>query len=185
MYNICLFHQDFKPLLCKVYHFQLKGEPEEVSETSQVLKSRISIRNIDKSLDLAVEDIRKGGSLSAVASYYGFSEDLIYQTIVSRNVTHEMDILTKNEETTLVKWILRSNKKNSLVMKQHLLERVGKMKKVSRITPIFARSKFGRMWYEYFLRSNPEIFEDEGILLPCAEKKEVSIYIIINYFLEV
>lgn len=142
------------------------------------MHSRLSIRNVDKSLNQAIEEIRKGGSLSAIASYYKLSEDLIYNTLVSRNVTHEMDILTKHEEISLVRWILKSNKSNSLVLKQHLLERVGKMKKVLRITPIFARSKFGRMWYKYFLKSHPEIVEDDGLLFPFDETKlpkEVSI----------
>lgn len=106
------------------------------------------------------------------------SEDLIYNTLVSRNVTHVMDILTKHEEISLVRWILKCNKNNSIVLKQHLLERVGKMKKVLRITPIFARSKFGRRWYNYFLKSYPEIVEDDGLLFPFDEPKlpkEVSI----------
>lgn len=150
-----------------------------------MLHSRLSNRNVDKSLNQAIEEIRKGGSLSAIASYYKLSEDLIYNTLVSRNVTHEMDILTKHEEISLVKWILRSNKKNSLVMKQNLLERVGKMKKVLRITPIFARSKFGRMWYKYFLKSYPEIFEDDGVLFPSDEPKllkEVRILSCFKFF---
>uniref|UniRef100_A0A1B6MMQ7 C2H2-type domain-containing protein n=1 Tax=Graphocephala atropunctata TaxID=36148 RepID=A0A1B6MMQ7_9HEMI len=137
----------------------------EKGESSGTLPTR-SFRNFDKSLEKAVNEIRTGGSLVAVAAHYGIPQDVVYKQLVSSGLHRKMDILTKFEENNLVKWILKSNEKNSLIFKHHLLNKVGKLKKVSKITPIFSKSKYGKMWYEYFLKSHPEIYENDGLLMP-------------------
>lgn len=120
-----------------------------------------------KSLDKAVEEIRKGGSLVLTAHHYGIPEHVLYDKLVSRNLPDVTTLLTRADEENLVKWILNANQCNSLVLKNNLLEKVGKLKKVSRITPIFHKSKYGRLWYFHFLSSHPQIYENEGVLLKC------------------
>lgn len=142
-------------------HEQIKKEENKQESPSK------SPRNFDKSLDKAVEEIRKGGSLMLTAIHYGIPEYVLYDKLVSRSLPDVTTLLTRAEEENLVKWILRSNQYNSLVLKNTLMEKVGKLKRVSRITPIFHKSKYGRLWYFHFLSSHPEIYENEGILLKC------------------
>jgi len=78
----------------------------------------------------------------------------------------DFDILTLDEENSLVDWILTSNKNNSLIFKFQLMRKVGKFNKVAKSNPGFAKSKFGRIWYERFLKKHPEIYENDELLLP-------------------
>lgn len=136
-----------------------------------------SVRNYQKLLDKAIEEIKKGGSLKSVSVLYNIPEEALYQKLVSRSLPKETELLTSFEENQMVRWILRSNENNSVVTKQNLMERVGKMKKVLRITPIFCRSKFGKMWYDHFLKTHSEIFELEGIILPSVNYRRVFVSI--------
>lgn len=111
---------------------------------------------------------------------YHISEEALYQKLVSTSLPRESELLTNFEENNLVRWILRSNENNIIVTKQNLMEKVGKMKKVLNITPIFCRSKFGKMWYEYFLKTHVEIFELEGIILPSANRRRG--FVSIDYY---
>lgn len=116
-------------------------------------------------MDRAIAELKKGKSLVFVSSEFGIPQEVLYNKLVSRTLPHETEILTPAEEINLIKWIVKANKNNTLIFKQKLMERVGKFKKILDITPIFAKSKFGRKWYDYFMKNHTEIYENDGLLL--------------------
>lgn len=91
----------------------------------------------------------------------------------------DLNILSRDEENTLVNWIITSNENNTLVFKHQLMKRVVKLSKVAKITSLFAKSKSGKMWYENFLKQHPEIHENDEILLP-SEKFLVKFELLFN-----
>lgn len=114
-----------------------------------------------ETLKLALNAIKSGMPVKAASKTYNIPKTTLhykntgkYPVVCSPGAP---TVLTSEEESTLVKWIIHMAKSGFPVSKDHLLESVRMLIKKKNHSNSFRDGKPGRHWYNGFLRRHPEI----------------------------
>lgn len=117
----------------------------------------------EEQMKKALDDVKNGMSLNLAAKIHGVPRMTLSDKHKGKSPSvRKMGpsaVLTRDEESHLVKWILHLSDMGFPVNKEHLLDSVQMLlKEMGRPTP-FTHGKPGRHWYEGFRKRNPVLTE--------------------------
>lgn len=108
----------------------------------------------------ALRDVEKGIPVGTAAKIHGVPRVTLLYKFTGRSpkicTMGPSSILTSDEETVLVKWILELAKRHFPVSKQHLLDSVENIMKETKRENPFKNNRPGNKWFKSFLRRHPE-----------------------------
>ncbi|XP_049886788.1 uncharacterized protein LOC126381335 [Pectinophora gossypiella] len=114
-------------------------------------------------MGLAMEAVRRGESCSSAAKKYGVPRMTLRNKVTGKSpATCSMGpstILSRDEESLLVQWLLAMADRHCPVGKEQLIDSVQHILKTDKRENPFTNDRPGRKWYNLFLNRHPEISE--------------------------
>ena len=139
---------------------QAKNRKKKVSKQKKKKFTRLNYTK--ETLNLALEEVKKGHSVFATANKYNIPESTLRAKKENKYADKKpgpATVLTMTEENDLVDWIFNCSRKGFPLTKDQVYESVKYFcKKVGRKNS-FVDDKPGRSWYESFLKRHPQISE--------------------------
>lgn len=119
----------------------------------------------DDDVYLALEEIQMGSSISKSARKYGIPRSTLSEKLSGRRPPERRmgpaTILSREEEMSLVTWILGLSDAGFPITKDQLLDTVQMILKKEKRDSAFVDNRPGRKWYESFRKRHPSIVEKQ------------------------
>ena len=162
----------------KVRRIKKKEHCEEIK--SKRIKKKVRMCYSRENLLLAVKEVLEGRSIASASKKYNVPE----ATIRARKNNKYADkkpgpasVLSADQETDLVRWVIESGKRGFPVTKPQLFDSVKKVCDDSKKKTPFIDNRPGRTWYDSFVKRHPEISQrlSENALLNRSKVSETSL----------